>query len=162
MFIVPVSRQAAPLPRAFDRLFDDAFERFLGATVNPQPATAAPRVPALDLAETDDAWIATLDLPGVARADLKVQIDGRRVQIAAELPVAADMPSGAAVADANPPASPPARLVHRERQPAGYARTLTLPREIDPAASSAKLLDGVLTLTLAKRRAADAGSLQIS
>ena len=42
-------------------------------------------------------------------------------------------------------------MLYRERGAAQYARTVSLPAEVDPAASQAKVENGVLTLTLAKK-----------
>ena len=66
----------------------------------------------------------------------------------ADAPAATEGAEAAAV-DAPKAAEP--RLLLRERAPASYARSLVLPSEIDQSASQAKLDNGVLTLTLAKR-----------
>ena len=143
MFIVPVSRRAAVRARHFDRLFDDAFGQFFA-----QPtADAVPvRRPAIDVAESDSAYVVTLDVPGVGREDVKVSIDGRSVSIVAE--ARAETPPAEAPTDA-PKASE--RVILRERATASFARSFTLQSEIDQASSQAKLDNGVLTLTLAKR-----------
>ena len=143
MFIVPVSRRAAVRARHFDRLFDDAFGHIFA-----QPAAdAAPvRRPAIDVAESDSAYVVTLDVPGVAREDVKVSIDGRAVSIVAE--ARAETPATDTTAEA-PKAGE--RVILRERATASFARSFTLQSEIDQAASQAKLDNGVLTLTLAKR-----------
>src|SRR5204862_516785 len=81
MFIVPVSRRAAVRARHFDRLFDDAFGHIFA---QPAADTAPVRRPAIDVAESDSAYVVTLDVPGVSREDVKVSIDGRTVSIVAE------------------------------------------------------------------------------
>ncbi|HEV7914829.1 MAG TPA: Hsp20 family protein, partial [Albitalea sp.] len=43
------------------------------------------------------------------------------------------------------------RVLYRERSTARYARTISLPAEVDQAASQAKVDNGVLTLTLVKK-----------
>ena len=149
MFIVPVSRRAAVRARHFDRLFDDAFGHIFA-----QPtADAAPvRRPAIDVAESDSAYVVTLDVPGVTREDVKVSIDGRSVSIVAE--ARAETPAADAAADAAaeaPKASE--RVILRERAVASFARSFTFAKDIDQSASSAKLENGVLTLTLGKRAA---------
>jgi HSP20 family protein len=146
MFIVPVSRRAAPSVHVLDRFLDDAFDRFFTApVVNDAPAV---RRPSLDVSETDSQYVVTLDVPGVTREDVQVSVDGRKVSIVAEskAPAAKDE---AAAADA----APSERVILRERTAASYARSFTLPAEIDQSASQAKLENGVLTLTLAKRSA---------
>ena len=156
MFIVPVSRRAAVRARHFDRLFDTAFDQLFTQPV----ADAAPvRQPAIDVSESDAAYVVTLDVPGVTREDVKVSIDGRRVNIVAEArsaqaPAATDAADAGAQA-AEAPASTE-RLILRERAFASYARSFTLQSEIDQSASQAKLDNGVLTLTLTKRHAASA------
>ena len=45
----------------------------------------------------------------------------------------------------------PSGIVHRERSPAPYARSISLPAEVDQDASQAKFENGVLTLTLVKK-----------
>jgi len=140
MFVVPVSRRTAPSYR----LLDSSFERFFNSALQSTPEV---RSPALDVSESDGHFTAVLDLPGVAKADVKIAIDGRKVSIEAAAAVAepkADVPAAEAT-------TPAVRTIHRERQAARYARSFVLPVELDQAASQARLEDGVLTLTLAKR-----------
>jgi HSP20 family protein len=154
MFIVPVSRRAAARAHHFDRLLDTAFDQLFS-----QPAAdAAPvRRPAIDVSESDVGYVVTLDVPGVTREDVKVSIDGRRVSIVAEAR-AAQAPTDSPAADAGTAETAEApkadRVILRERAFASYARSFTLQSEIDQASSQAKLDNGVLTLTLAKRHPA--------
>ncbi|HSV33935.1 MAG TPA: Hsp20/alpha crystallin family protein [Ramlibacter sp.] len=114
MFFAPVLRTRAVSPSF--RSFDRSFERF----VNDAFFTNANS--SLDVAQDDKAWTVTLDMPGIAREDLTVNIEGTIVRIAT-------------VAEA-------------KRQ---YKAAYELPQDIDAAASTAKLENGVLTLTLAKQ-----------
>jgi HSP20 family protein len=106
-------------------------------------------VPKLDVAETDTAYTVTLDLPGVARDDVQVSVEGRRVTLKAEVRKADEGQAGE-------------RLVWRERSLAGFERAVVLPQEVDQASSSAKLDHGVLTLTLNKRQPATSTRLTIN
>ncbi len=103
----------------------------------------APRQPALDVSEDDKAYRVAVDMPGVAKEAVKVRIEGRRVSIET---------AGEAAAP-----SDGSRLLYRERVAARYARSFSLPIEIDQTQSEAHFENGVLTLTLAKR-ATDNGS----
>lgn len=138
MFVMPIVRthvrngQARDLSRALDRLFDETADRVFG----PTPA-AASRLPALDVRETEQAYAVLVDLPGVAKEDVKVTIDGKRVSIEAT-------PREVVGAEAE-------RVIVRERSAVAYARSFALPVEIDEAASQAKLDNGVLSLTLPKK-----------
>lgn len=166
MFVLPVSRVAArtyrqpafnghsvDAGRALDRLFNETFDRVFATTAAPT-STAATRLPALDLHEADQAYTVYIDLPGFAKEDVKVSIDGKRVSIetVAQKTVASDAPASApASAPAYAEATPATRVLVRERSSAVFSRSFTLPVEIDEASSQAKLENGVLTLTLAKR-----------
>jgi HSP20 family protein len=148
MFVLPLARpahrHAAPqFARFVDRLLDDSIER------------TPVRTPALDVSETDAGFTVSFDVPGVSREQLKVSVEGRRVSVET---IDASAPSGEAAATQTKEAA--SRVLYRERGPARYARTVSLPAEVDQASSSAKFENGVLTLTLAKK--VPAGAMQIS
>ena len=164
MFVVPLARapRASISPsfgRALDRLFDESFDR---APLGAKPAADNTRMPAMDVSESDTAYIVVLDVPGATREQLKVSVEGRRVVLttveatpaAAPVEVTADAPA----ADAKPRD----RVLYRERSAAAYARTVVLPAEVDQATSQAKFDNGVLTLTLAKKVPAGATQLSIA
>ncbi len=149
MFVLPLSRSA---PRvSFSRAADESFDRFFSNAV----AAASSRSPALDVSETDTAYTVSFDVPGVTREQLKVSVEGRRVSLET-----VDASSPAEAAAAAPKADAP-RPLYRERSATRYARTVSLPSEVDQAASQAKFENGVLTLTLAKKVATGATRLAI-
>ncbi|MEO8060899.1 MAG: Hsp20/alpha crystallin family protein [Burkholderiales bacterium] len=155
MFVLPLSRSAHRVAtphfsRAFDRLFDETFDRTVRG--------AEARTPALDVSETDTAYSVVFDVPGVAREQLKVSVEGRRVSIeTVALPKAEPVEGASAEAPKDA-----ARSLYRERGTARYARTVSLPAEVDQTASKAKFENGVLTLTLAKKFATGATQLNIN
>ena len=146
MFIVPVSRSG----RNVDRLFDDAFEQlFRVAPATPVAPVETAATPSLDVSESERGWTATLDMPGVAKEDVQISVEGRRVNVQA----------------AAKPAEAPKdgdRIVWRERSPSPsrYARSFVLPVEVEQADTQARLENGVLTLVLPKR--ADKAASQIT
>ena len=146
MFLVPMTRNASDLARSFDRLFDDGFERFFAPAAQGNGNT---RSPALDVAESERAYTVKLDLPGVAKEDVKVAIDGRRVNIEAQARKEEEKKEGD-------------RIVYRERSVSSFARSFTVAVDIDQAESGAKLENGVLTLTLAKRNAPASAQLTVN
>ena len=160
MFVLPLSRTAHRVAtpqysRMIDRLLDEAFDR----QVRGAAASTESRTPALDVSETDTAYNVVFDVPGVAREQLKVSVEGRRVSIET-----LDLPKAAAVegATAEAPIDASPRSLYRERGSARFARTVSLPAEVDQAASQAKFENGVLTLTLAKKVATGATQLNIN
>ena len=165
MFVYPVTRSthlaahraatARQFGRAIERLFDESNDRLFGGA---KPGSAA-RTPALDVSETDASYIVALDVPGVTREQLKVTIEGRRLHV--ETP-AAETAAPAAEADAKQVAQPVQRVLYRERGVPRYERTIVLPAEVDQAASQAKVENGVLTLTLAKKVPTGARQISVS
>ncbi len=114
MFLATVPRTRTFSP-AF-RSFDGNFERF----INEAFATGSRRQASVE--QDDKQWTLSLDVPGVAREDLNIGIEGGFVRI-----------------ETRPEA---------KRQ---YKFAYELPQDIDAAASSARLEHGVLTLALAKQ-----------
>ena len=110
---------------------------------------SALRSPALDVAESDAGYKVSVDLPGVAKEDVKIAIDGRRVSVSAKSQREDAQRDGE-------------RVIYRERAAASFERTFALPEEIDEGASLAKLDNGVLSLTLAKKRVAPARTLTVN
>jgi HSP20 family protein len=139
MFLVPVARTPSALARSIDRLFDE----------RPFDSATAQRSPRLDVAETDGQYTVSIDLPGVAKDDVKITIDGRRVDVSAQSKQEQTKKEGE-------------RVIYRERSASRFARSFTLPEEVDQDASQAKLDNGVLSLTLAKKRAAASRQLTVN
>ena len=138
MFVIPVSRHSAELSRRIERLF------------NVDQDAVSLRSPALDVSENEQSYTLQLDLPGVNKEAVKIAIDGRRVSIDAEQTRSEEArPAGE-------------RMLHSERSVTRFSRSLALPQEVSQADSTAKLVNGVLTLTLVKRQAAAASHLTVS
>jgi len=152
MFVLPVSsslhhRALRSVPSAFAHLLAD---RAFNAAAE-EVSSDEPRVPRIDVLESDTAYSVVLDMAGAVKEQLKVSVEGRRVIVST---VAAATPEAAA------PAADASRVIYRERSAPNYARTVVLPAEVDQSASQARFENGVLTLTLAKR--VPAGATQIS
>jgi HSP20 family protein len=155
MFLIPITRTSnrngnRDFGRNFDRLFDETFHRLVSA---PEPQAPQGRLPALDVAESATTYTARLDLPGVDKQDVKIAIVGNRVSVETTVRVDEAAKEGDPIAD---------RVIHRERSAANWSRTFALPTEVDQAESSAKLDNGVLTLTLTKRSASSAAQLMVN
>lgn len=150
MFVIPLARPAhrvatPQFSRFIDRHFDEPVER------------TASRAPALDVSETDTGYTVAFEVPGVTREQLKVSVEGRRLSIET---VDAANPASAATPGADLPKVEAPRVLYRERRTARYARSVSLPADVDQAASTAKFENGVLTLTLAKK--VPTGAIRIS
>lgn len=108
----------------------------------PQPCV----VPPVDVFENDNAITLLADLPGVARDQLQVRVDGDTLTLEATA-------STAGPADLE--------LVYGEAQCPTYRRQFTLSRELDPGRIEAQLRDGVLRLTIPKAEEAKPRRIQV-
>ena len=143
MFFVPVSRES----RHRVQLLDDSLARVFGAAATPENAPS--RSPALDVAETEIGYTVKLEVPGVAKDEIKISVEGRKVSLQAHSQAVDEKKDGE-------------RVLYRERSTTSYARTFTLPVEVDQAESGAKLEHGVLTLTLPKRQVRTAAQITVN
>ena len=96
----------------------------------------------LDVEETDDAYDISADIPGVGKDDIKVEIDGNRVVIAAERRQDTEEKRG--------------NTVRSERHWGRQYRSFTLQSPVDDTKAQARYENGVLKLHLPKK--ADAGT----
>ncbi|MDR6524235.1 HSP20 family molecular chaperone IbpA [Variovorax paradoxus] len=110
MFFAPTLHTARFAPRAYDR----SFERFVS-----EAFAGARRSPLVE--QDDKSWTLSLDVPGFAREDLAISIEGAVLRIESK--------------------------AEAKRQ---FKAAYELPQDIDVAASEAKLENGVLTLKLGK------------
>lgn len=111
------------------RLFRDVFGDF-GERRSTWSMWGSP----LDLEETDDEYIVEIDLPGVKKDDLTVEVSGREIHVRGEIKERER--TGV--------------LRRQTRQVGVVEHRFTLPGEFDAAAVRAELSDGVLTLRVPK------------
>lgn len=148
MFIVPMTRHTHQLGRSVDRLFDAQFFDRLQTSACGTESTPA-RAPAIDVVETEAGYTVQLDMPGVTKDAVKITIEGKRVTVSAEAATGTEKKDGE-------------RLIYSERAAISYARSFKLPVELNETESSAKLEQGVLTLTLAKRGAGKGAQITVN
>lgn len=91
----------------------------------------------MDVSETDQAYLAKAEIPGVKKDDIKVAIDGNQVSITAEVKKEEEKKSGS--------------MIRSERYYGQQYRSFTLPQEVDDTKAEARYQDGMLELTLPKK-----------
>ena len=136
------------------REFEDIYDR-MGQLMNfafgltPAALADMPWVPTADLSETDDAYVAQVDLPAVNKDQVEVQIQDRELIVSGEITELEDSSSG--------------RRRHRSSRPTGRFEFRTyLPGEVKADAVTARLSDGVLTVTVPKSEAAKPRKIEIT
>jgi HSP20 family protein len=137
--IAPRARnEASPFGPSIERWFDRWFERPWATLMAPSEDRVL--APALDVAETDDAFTVTAELPGMKKEDVKVEFEDGVLSISGEKTQATEQ-KGA--------------TYHRmERRYGAFRRALALPTAADGEKAEAKFDNGVLEVRLPKREEA--------
>lgn len=117
-----------------NRLFEDATQRRGQTDTNSEDSfERADWTPASDIYETESGYLIALDLPGIDRDALEIDIDDNRLIVKGTR----------AVADSKQ---------HRAERPRGkFLRTFSVPGSVDQAKIGAEYKDGVLQIRLPKR-----------
>ena len=127
-----------PLGSLFDEFFSDFFNRTgWPSTAQGGELPAAVRA-RMDVVDKSDRYAVAIDLPGVRKEDIQVNIDGARVAITAANKTEREVKDGE-------------RVLHTERFATSYARSFELPDEVTEEGADATFENGVLHLTLPKR-----------
>jgi HSP20 family protein len=127
-----------PFGSLVDELFSDFFNRagWPAAARNGElPAAVRART---DVIDQGDKYAVAVDLPGVRKENIQVNIDGSRVAISADAKTEKEVKNGE-------------RVLHTERFATSYARSFELPAEVTEEGADATFENGVLRLTLPKR-----------
>lgn len=134
---IPAVRHTRPAP-ATRRWWDpfteleglyDQMGQLMRGVAGEVPTTAV-----ADVEETDDEFVVELDLPGVKRDDVDVEVRENQVRVAGEIKERERT-----------------GLLHRRSRPVGrFDYLVAVPGEVDPDRVEAALADGVLTIHLGK------------
>jgi HSP20 family protein len=98
---------------------------------------------AIDVADRDEEYVVTADLPGYESDDIEVTVSEGRLRIAADRESAVDEET--------------AEYIFNERRRESVSRTVRLPEPVDEEAVTAKYTNGVLTITLPKEDVGEDG-----
>ena len=130
----------------FADVFPDLFRGMLAPVKAPDGQALEIRV---DVKESNTDYTVHAELPGVAKSDIQVEIEGNRVSVTGEVKRETEKKEGE-------------RVLRSERYYGSVARSFALSHEIDEPAAQAKFNNGVLTLTLPKKTAPSGRKLAIN
>jgi HSP20 family protein len=117
------------------RLFQDLMHQPWSGKRRPQPSGWQPSV---DVRETDEALIVEIDLPGVTRTDVTVEVEGDVFNMSGERGITIERKGR--------------HYYQMERLTGRFARQLHLPLDVERHAIRVKFRAGILTIILPKRR----------
>ena len=114
-----------------NRLFEDATQRRQSGTDD--EFERADWTPAADIYETDSGYLIAMDLPGIDREALEIDVDESRLVVKGTRTIAESKQ-------------------HRSERPRGkFLRTFSVPSSVNQAMIGAEFKDGVLHIRLPKR-----------
>ena len=117
-----------------NRLFEDATQRRNQAeATSGDEFERADWTPAADIYETESDYLIAMDLPGIDRQALEIDVDDNRLVVRGTRPISESKQ-------------------HRSERPRGkFLRTFSVPGSVDQGKIGAEYKDGVLQIRLPKR-----------
>jgi HSP20 family protein len=131
--------------REFDQLQAQMGE-LLESALAGAPGEGAPWIPAVDIEETDDAWIVEAELPGVDKKDVDIQMNDSELVVRGEIKER----ERAGI------------LRRRTRRVGEFEFRVTLPGQTDAEQIDAKLDGGVLAISIPKPQETQPRHIDIS
>ncbi len=104
----------------------------------PSMLTSPPRFPAVDVKEEDDKYVVMADLPGISKEEVNVMVGDGILDISAKRQDESEEEKEG--------------YVRKERGYYSFHRRLALPEDAEEEGIDAKLEDGVLRLTIPKKK----------
>ena len=127
------------------RLLDDRFDRLIERAFGRE--RQAPWMPAMDVYETDEKVVVTVELPGIAAGDVEVSVEDSTLAVSGTREFASEVTE---------------ESYHRiERRYGSFSRAVSLPPQVDTGKVDARFEDGVLSIELPKVEKAKPKKIQI-
>ena len=142
--VSPLSMLEEAFPDLFAPLYQTALRNADGQGVASQAR--------FDIVERADRYEAFVELPGVNKENIEIDIDGARVRIKAE--AKSENSSDQNLKEGE-------QLLYSERRATSWARSFELPAEVDEERAEANYENGVLKLTLPKKQVVQPKRLQV-
>ena len=135
MKLTKVSPVRAPIKETIDRLFDPFLS---GALWNESMARVMEPawLPAINFSETDKEFLVRLEIPGVHKENLDVNLTGDVLTLSGHREIAKEIPGE--------------NFLYQESEAGRFTRSIRLPAPVTEAKVEAVYADGVLTVHLPK------------
>jgi len=129
----------------FDELWNRMVSRFFAPSV-PWADWSQEWRPAVDLEETEDAWVFEVELPGARREDIQVEVTETELMISGTIEERERV--GA--------------VRHRARRSGSFQYRTSLPAGVDPAKVDARFENGLLTVRVQRPERSKAHRIKIN
>lgn len=142
--LIDPSREFEDLYDRMGQLFNMAFSDM---PFGQMQMVNAPWVPLADVSETDDAYTVEVELPGVRKDQINVELNDRELVISGEIPE---------------PSEEDGQRRRRSRRTGRFEFRTVLPGEVNPDGVSANLSDGVLSVKVPKAEEAKPRRIEVA
>lgn len=131
--------------RRFEEAMNKMFEEFWDVPMSPgrrflpvssERAIERYRKPFIDIIESDKEIVATVEMPGLEKGDIKINLTEDRLEVSTETKHEEEKKEKG--------------YIYKERRSGSYYRTISLPSSIDPANAKASYNNGVLEIKMPK------------
>jgi HSP20 family protein len=131
------------------REIEDEMDSILGRFLGREPSVSGERMwaPAVDVKETKSDVIVKAELPEVSAKDVEITVDGNVLTIKGERKSEEKKEEEG--------------YYYSERSYGSFMRSLTLPKEVDEAKTKASYKEGVLTITMPKKKEEKAKQIKV-
>lgn len=136
------------LQNEVNRLFDEFFPTRVGEEGESDRFSKGLWRPRVDLSETDDEYVVSMDLPGLSKDDVNVTLEGNTLNISGERKVQHEAQEGS--------------YRRMERSYGRFYRSFTLGDNVDPNEIHAEHENGVLTVHIPKTETSKPRKVEIS
>ncbi|MDR2109689.1 MAG: Hsp20/alpha crystallin family protein [Spirochaetaceae bacterium] len=142
-------------PVTIEKALND-FDRYMESFFGESPLTPAGRIvdrlPAVDVRETEGAYVLEAELPGYDEKEIEVHLDGRTLTIESRKDSQETKKGGEKSG---------VHYLIRERRNSSFSRSFELPENADSEAIAAAFNNGVLSLEIKKRAEAQKRIIEI-
>ncbi|MDR2258271.1 MAG: Hsp20/alpha crystallin family protein [Treponema sp.] len=130
--------------------FDRYFESFFGDSPLAPASRIFNHLPAVDVRETEKAYILDMELPGCDEKNIEVHVDGGSLSVESRQEEAKEEKKNEGT------------YIIRERRLNSFSRSFKLPENADSETISAAFKNGILTLEIQKRAEAQKRMIKIN
>jgi len=146
---IPVRTTAGPLTSAnpimqlhseMDQIFNNMLRNFpsrLGSSTDWPEVSSAELAPSLDIKDTEENYLINIEIPGVAKEDVDIRVDGNTLTISGE--------------KKQEKTEEKENYHCIERHYGSFTRTLSLPEDANADNIDAKFKDGVLAIAIQRK-----------
>ena len=137
--------------------FDRYFESFFGDSMLAPATRTFNRLPAVDVRETEKAYVLEMELPGFDEKDIEISVDGNSLSISSKQEETRDVNENNSKGDKGDKGT----WILRERRVNTFSRSFKLPENANPEEVAAEFKNGVLCMEIQKRAEAQKRTIQI-